>query len=208
METMEGRVTCVVVDDHEAIRDGVRGRLRDAGIRVVGESATLEDGIRVVCRMQPHVALFDLRLPDGDGTTATGVLRERGYAAPVVVYSGAAGTPQAEQVLEAGAAAFVLKDSPANTLVDAITMALDGRRYIDPTLAAELLPGGNARRLSSRERQILSIISDGGQNAAIAYDLGISVETVKAHVSNILGKLDASSRTHAVAKALREGIIE
>jgi DNA-binding NarL/FixJ family response regulator len=203
-----GKTTCCLVDDHEVVRAGTRARLAQVDwIEVVGEAATATDAGRVLRELQPDLALVDVRLPDGDGAALAKELVEAGLSTRFVLYSGNATTAQAEEALESGVAGFVLKDSSLATMVDALTAAQEGRRYIDPTIAAELIAPTGGKPLSPREREILTLMSDGGQNAAIAHELGISVETVKAHVSNILMKLEADGRTHAVAKALRAGLI-
>ncbi len=150
---------------------------------------------------------MDMRLPGGDGLEAAKVLVAEGISSRVVMYSGFATTAMAEQALEAGVSGFVLKGSPLSMVLDALQCARDGRRYIDPTIAADFMSQSSARTLSPRELEILQRVADGGQNATIAHDLSLSAETVKAHVSNILAKLEVDGRTEAVAKGMREGII-
>ncbi len=206
---MDDRTTCIVVDDHEVVRAGMRGRLQQLDwLDLVGEASTAHDARELIRRLEPRLALMDVRLPDGDGLDVARTLIDDGLSTRVVLYSGVATTAQAEQALEAGVSGFVLKDSSIGAVVDALGAARDGRRYIDPTIAADLMSPAVARRLSPREREILVLMADGGQNASIAFELGISTETVKAHVSNILTKFGADGRTHAVAIAIREGIIE
>lgn len=206
---MEHQSTCAIVDDHEVVRTGTVARLASVDwITTQGEAGTAAEGLELIRRTRPDLALVDVRLPDGSGLDVAVQLAAEGIATKVVLYSGAATTTQAEQALESGVSGFVLKDSPLSTVLDALHAARDGRRYLDPTIAAELMMPRTKARLSPREVEILRRIADGGQNATIAFELGISVETVKAHVSNILSKFDAESRTHAVAMALREGIID
>ena len=206
---MDDRTTCVLVDDHEVVRAGIRSRLDQVDwVSLVGEAATAREAGDILHELEPGLVLMDVRLPDGDGLDVARQLMEDGVDTRVVLFSGTATTAQAEQALESGISGFVLKDSSMATVVDALAAARDGRRYIDPTIAAEFLSPASSRRLSPREREILELMADGGQNATIAFQLGISAETVKAHVSNILAKFDADGRTHAVAIALREGIID
>jgi DNA-binding NarL/FixJ family response regulator len=210
MSSQPKRATCALVDDHEAVRTGTRGRLeRVDWIDVVCDVGTAREALTAMRQLRPDVALVDVRLPDGDGATVARTLAAEGCDTKFVLYSGTATTAQAEQALESGISGFVLKDSTLETVVDALRSAYEGRRYIDPTIAADLLaPRGNLRPLSRRELEILARMADGGQNASIAHELQISTETVKAHVSNIFGKLGADSRTHAVAIGLRSGIID
>ncbi|MCW2927264.1 MAG: two component transcriptional regulator, LuxR family [Thermoleophilia bacterium] len=200
--------TCAIVDDHEVVREGIRLRLEATDwIEMVGEASSCTSAGELIRRTRPSLVLMDIRLPDGDGAQLAAELGAEGLGTRFVLYSGSATTAQAEQALEAGVFGFVLKDSPVGMVLDALTAARDGRRYIDPTIAADMMSPSGGRPLSPRELEILALMADGGQNASIAFQLGISAETVKAHVSNILAKCEADSRTHAVAKALREGII-
>ncbi len=206
---MSELTTCAIVDDHEVVRSGMRDRLAQvAWLDLIGEAATAAEALALLDRHRPTLVLMDVRLPDGDGLDVARRAREAGIESRVVLYSGNATTAQAEQALESGVAGFVLKDSPMSMVVEALASARDGRPFLDPMVAADLMSSPTSRGLSPRELQILKLVADGGQNAAIAFELGISAETVKAHVSNILVKLDADGRTHAVATALREGIID
>ena len=208
---MVEQTSCAIVDDHEVVRAGMRGRLDSVEwLELVGEASTASEALDMLRRLQPAVALMDVRLPDGDGLQVARAALKEGIRTRIVLYSGTATTRQAEQALEAGISGFVLKDSPLATVVDALAAARDGRRYIDPTIAADMLSPRYAatRPLSPREFEVLALMADGWQNAGIAHELGISAETVKAHVSNILAKFDVDGRTQAVAIALREGIID
>lgn len=207
---MQTRATCVIVDDHEAVRDGTRTRLDQLDwLDVVGEASPVDEAVSTIRSLRPALALVDVRLPDGSGLDVVAAVDRESLPTRTVLYSGVATTTQAEHALDAGVAGFVLKDSPLSSVVDALQAAGSGRRYLDPTIASELVTSrGTTRKLSPRERQILKLMADGAQNAGIAWELGISTETVKAHVSNVLDKLDVESRTHAVADAIREGIIE
>lgn len=210
MSTTAGtRARCVIIDDHEVVRAGTRMRLAGADwISVDGEADSAEAGLALVRRTRPDVVLLDVKLPDGDGIELARRITDEGLQSSIVIYSASATTQQAEQALEQGVAGFVLKESPMSTMLDALQAAVEGRRYLDPEIAADLLaPRGSGPALSRRELQILQMMAEGGQNATIAFELGISTETVKAHVSNILGKLQADSRTHAVTLGMRHGLI-
>ncbi len=206
---MNSQCSCVIVDDHEVVRTGTRMRLSDVEwLDVIGEAESVRTGTRLVLDRHPDLAIVDMRLPDGSGLDIVEAITADGGDTLVVLYSGNATTAQAEAALESGVAGFVLKDSPLANVVQALDAARAGRRYIDPTIAADLLAPRSGRALSPRELEILTCMADGKQNAGIGRELGISPETVKAHVSNILVKLDVVSRAHAVATALRDGIIE
>lgn len=200
---------CVLVDDHEVVREGTRAVLANAEwITVEGDAGTAGDGLELIRTLRPDVAVLDMRLPDGDGIELARQVQLDHLPTRVVLYTAEASTHQAEQALENGASAFVLKGAAMSTLFDALRSALAGRRYLDPGIAADLMsPRENGPPLSRRERQILQMMAEGGQNAGIALELGIATETVKAHVSNLLAKLGVDSRTEAVATGLRSGII-
>jgi DNA-binding NarL/FixJ family response regulator len=205
------RSSCVIVDDHEVVRAGTRARLAEIEwIDVVGEAGTVGDALELIRATRPHVALVDMRLPGGSsGTSLVRELLRARLETRAVLYSGFVSEGLAQQALAAGAWGFVLKDSPLSCVVDALRSARDGRRYLDPAVASDVLhDDGAPRALSGRELQVLLRMADGEQNATIAHDLRISAETVKAHVSNILEKLGVHSRTAAVSRALRAGVID
>lgn len=202
------RFTCIVADDHDVVRAGTRIRLEPVEwLEIVGEAAAGDEAIDLIRQLQPHLALVDLRLPRGDGAAVARAVQREGLPTRVVIFSGFGNTALASNALDAGASGYVLKEAPISVLVEALRVASEGRRYLDPTLAAEML-GADTRTLSPREREILKLMADGMQNNEIAFKLSISSETVKAHVSSILGKFDADTRTEAVAKALRGSVIE
>lgn len=205
-------ITCALVDDHEVVRAGTRARLEGLDwLDVVAEASSVVEARAMLARSRPGLILMDVRLPDGSGFDLAREWLEATPSMRVVLFSGSATTRQAEEALESGVAGFVLKDSSLTTLVDALAAARDGRRYLDPTIAAEMLaptPGTTTTPLSPRELEILVLMADGMQNTGIAHQLGVSTETVKAHVSNVLAKFGVDGRTEAVAKALRSGLID
>lgn len=203
---METPATYVVIDDHEVVRAGTRVRLESIGwLRYRGDAASVFGGVDLIERTRPSIAIVDMNLPDGTALDLVSSCASTDTA--FLVFSGSASLLQADAALTAGVAGFVLKHSSQRVMVDALEAMRDHRRYVDPSLAAELLSPRSTRQLSPREVQVLQMVAEGGQNVGIAHELGISPETVKAHVSRILDKFEADSRTHAVAKALREGVI-
>lgn len=200
--------TCVIADDHDVVREGSRARLaRVPWLDVVAEARTVDETVDVVARMQPTLALVDMRLAGGEATDVIDRVREAGGKTAFVVFS-AYGTPAlAQRAFDLGAAGYVLKDSPFETVIAALECARDGRRFVDPLVAGELLRSRD-QQLSPREHEVLQLMADGKQNAEIAHLLHISAETVKAHVSRVLEKFGATTRTEAVAFALREAIID
>jgi DNA-binding NarL/FixJ family response regulator len=197
--------TIVLADDHPAIRMGVRMRLeQESDLQVVAEARDGREAVHMIQSIHPDVAVLDLRMPELDGIEVT--TQVVGNHTRVVLLSAASDSHLIQRALDAGASGYVDKESPIDVVVQAVHAVAAGRSFIDPSLVASLLHGGDAR-LSPRELEVLQLAADGMQNRAIAGELALSEETVKSHVSNVIRKLDASSRTQAVAEALRRSLI-
>ena len=201
----DARTTIVLADDHPAIRMGVRMRLeREIGFSVVGEAADGLEAVALIEDVHPDIAVVDLRMPELDGVE---VARQvHGNHTRVVLLSAMGDAHLVQRALDAGAFGYVDKESSLDVLVAAVEAVVAGRRFIDPSLVAGLLDGAGTR-LSGRELEVLQLAADGHANRAIAERLGLSEETVKTHVSNLIRKLEASSRTQAVAAGLRRSLI-
>jgi DNA-binding NarL/FixJ family response regulator len=206
----ERTLRVVVADDHPAVLAAVRNTFASNGIEIVAEAADGASCVELVEALRPDVAIFDARMPELDGIAAA---RRTAAGAPgtaVILYSGFADRGLLVQATEAGARGFVLKDAPLADLVRAVRLVSEGQTYTDPRLAG-LGTAGNADegapRLTARERDVLRLAADGMTNNAIADRLAISPETVQTHVRKAMGKLEAESRTQAVAKALRSSLI-
>ena len=219
----------LVVDDHGAIREALRIMLDSHGLLVVGEAADGDSAVRNAAALRPDVVLMDLRMPGTDGVAATREIRSRELAEVLVLTS----FDEDELVfgaIRAGAAGFLLKTVDAATLVEAVRRVAAGEGMLDPSVTKRALAAlaaatngsegagaaaaeaGDARLaaaagLTSRERDVLDGMALGWSNAQLAERLGITVTTVKTHVSNVLAKLGARSRSHAVAiaRGLDEG---
>jgi DNA-binding NarL/FixJ family response regulator len=212
----------LVVDDHGAIREALRIMLDSHGLDVVGEAADGDTAVRNAAALRPDVVLMDLRMPGTDGVVATREIRRLRLAEVLALTS----FDEDELVfgaIRAGAAGFLLKTVDAATLVEAVRRVAAGEGVLDPgvtrralaVLAAtppddevrgdgppEASDGALARAgLTARERDVLTGMARGASNAELAAQLGITVTTVKTHVSNVLAKLGARSRGHAVAIA-------
>jgi len=216
----------LLVDDHGAIREALRIMLESHGLVVVGEAADGETAVRNATVLRPDVVLMDLRMPGMGGVAATREIQARGLADVLVLTS----FDEDELVfgaIRAGAAGFLLKTADAATLVDAVRRVAAGEGLLDPRVTrralAALAEAGAGERsadggaesgadaaargipdavgLTGRERDVLDGMALGRSNAELAESLGISVPTVKTHVSNVLAKLGARSRSHAVAIA-------
>jgi DNA-binding NarL/FixJ family response regulator len=207
---MQSEITCLIVDDHEVVREGLRLSLsRTAHIRVVGEAADGRSAIDLVGRRRPNVVLMDVRMPVLDGLEATKELTAKDPSVAVLIFTAYSERSLLARGLESGAKGYILKEAPHDTLVRAIERVAAGDTFIDPALMPSFLSGRERdEMLTPREREILQLLADGMSNADAAKRLFISQETVKSHVRHILAKLEADTRTQAVAIALRDAIID
>ena len=207
---MTSEITALIVDDHEVVREGLRLSLsRAPHIRVVGEASDGQQAIDLAERRRPDVIIMDVRMPGMDGLDATKVLSEKLPDVSVLIFTAYSERSLLSRGLESGAKGYILKEAPHETLVRAIDKVAKGESFIDPALMPAFLSGKDREEmLTGREREILQLLADGMSNADVAQRLFISQETVKSHVRHILTKLEADTRTHAVAIALREAIID
>ena len=207
---MTSEITVLIVDDHEVVREGLRLSLsRASHIRIVGEAADGQSAIELALRRHPDVVIMDVRMPGMDGLDATKALMEREPNTSVLIFTAYSERSLLARGLESGAKGYILKEAPHDTLVRAIEKVAQGDGYVDPALMPAFLAGKDQTdMLTTREREILQLLADGMSNADVAGRLFISQETVKSHVRHILTKLEADTRTHAVAIALREAIID
>ena len=207
---MADEITTLIVDDHEVVREGLRLSLsRAPHIRVVGEAADGASAVEMAERRKPDVVIMDVRMPGMDGLEATKLLTEKVPDSKVLIFTAYSERSLLSRGLESGAKGYILKEAPHQTLVRAIEKVAQGDGYVDPALMPAFLAGKDQTdMLTTREREILQLLADGMSNADVAGRLFISQETVKSHVRHILTKLEADTRTHAVAIALREAIID
>ncbi len=203
-------ITTLIVDDHEVVREGLRLSLsRAPHIRVVGEASDGESAIDLALRRKPHVVIMDVRMPGMDGLEATRLLSEQLPETKVLIFTAYSERSLLGRGFESGAKGYVLKEAPHGTLVRAIEKVASGEGYVDPALMPQFLSGRDqSDMLTPREREILQLLADGLSNGDVAERLFISQETVKSHVRHILTKLEADTRTQAVAIALREAMID
>jgi DNA-binding NarL/FixJ family response regulator len=207
---MADEITTLIVDDHEVVREGLRLSLsRAPNIRVIGEASDGAAAVELAERRKPDVVIMDVRMPGMDGLEATKLLSERVPECKVLIFTAFSERSLLTRGLESGAKGYILKEAPHQTLVRAIEKVAQGEGYVDPALMPAFLTGKDSGdMLTGREREILQLLADGLSNADVAGKLFISQETVKSHVRHILTKLEADTRTHAVAIALREAIID
>ena len=206
---MSEPITCLICDDHEVVREGLRLSLSQSeNIRVVGEAADGNAAVTLAKRRRPNVVILDVRMPVMDGLAAAKAIAAEVPETSVLMFTAFAERSLLTRGLEAGAKGYILKEAPHQTLVRAIQKVADGDGYVDPALMPALLSKERENMLTAREREILQLLADGMSNADVAGKLYISQETVKSHVRHILSKLEADTRTHAVAIALRTSIID
>ena len=203
-------ITVLLADDHEVVREGLRlALLRSPHIRVVGEAPDGETAVSLAERRRPDVIVMDLRMPGMDGIEATEEIMRRLPDAKVLIFTAYSERALLQRGLESGARGYILKEAPHETLLRAIEKVAAGETFVDPSLMAALTQTrGGTDVLTPREREILQLLADGMSNADVAGQLFISQETVKSHVRHILTKLEADTRTQAVAIALRDAMID
>jgi two-component system, NarL family, response regulator LiaR len=203
-------ISVLIVDDHEVVREGLRlSLLRSPKIRVVGEAPDGETAIALSERRRPDVVIMDLRMPGMDGIEATEEILKRVPETGVIVFTAYSERALLARSLESGAKGYILKEAPHETLLRAIEKVARGETFVDTALMPNLIQGRDGGdSLTAREREILQLLADGMSNADVAGRLFISQETVKSHVRHILVKLEADTRTQAVAIALREAMID
>lgn len=200
------RVLCV--DDHPIVRKGIASLLaNEPDLKLVGEAATGREAVERYRATQPDVTLMDLRLPDFNGVTATRMIREEFPEARIIALTSYDGDQDIYRALEAGARGYLLKEMVHTDLLRAIRVVHSGKRLIPPEVSARLTEYFPQIVLTEREVEVLSFVARGMANKDIAHRLGTASGTVKMHVQNILSKLGASDRTHAVTIAMERGIL-
>ncbi|MBV9338266.1 MAG: response regulator transcription factor [Solirubrobacterales bacterium] len=212
---MTERIRILIVDDHAVVREGLRAFLGvQPGFEIVGEAADGEEAVERATQLEPDIVLMDLVMPTLDGVSAMRALRRRCPRCRVIVLTSFLEDERLLPALEAGAAGYLLKNSQPAELARAVRAAHSGEAIIDPTVAARLVhalsdrPQGTAfDRLTSRERDVLTLIASGRSNKRIALELGISEKTVKTHVGHVLAKLGVTDRTQAAVLAVRHGLL-
>jgi DNA-binding NarL/FixJ family response regulator len=201
-------ITCLIADDHEVVRDGLRLALQRAhNIRVVGEASDGEAAVAMAHRRRPDVVIMDLRMAGIDGIEAAKQIRRNDPRTRVVMFTGQPERNLLQRGREAGCTGYLLKEATQTTIIRAIERVSRGDEFIDPALAAGIAVSDREGLLTRREQEILQLLADGMSNNDVATRLFISQETVKSHVRHILAKLEADTRTQAVAIALRDAII-
>ena len=212
-------IRVVIADDHTVVREGLRNFLElQDGIEVVGEAADGRQALAAEEALSPDVILMDLMMPVLDGVQAMRELHDRRSSSRVIVLTSFLDDERLLPAIRAGAAGYLLKDVEPAELARAIRAAQAGDAILDPTAAARVVraiaDGATPavplapERLTRREHQVLTLIAHGRSNKRIAFELGISEKTVKAHVGHLLAKLDVADRTQAAVLAVQQGLVE
>ena len=199
----------LVADDHPAVVEAVADVLSEHGIEIAGRARDGNDAVEQIELRKPTVAILDLRMP---GQSGIEVARHVAKSAPdtaVILYTAFGDRALLTEALDAGARGFVLKEAPLAEVVRAVELVAAGRTYVDPVLAGVLSSSAADKipNLTQREREVLRLLADGMANEEIGRELFISPETVRTHVRKAMAKLDADTRTEAVATALRQSLI-
>jgi DNA-binding NarL/FixJ family response regulator len=210
-EHARDRVRIVVADDHSVMRAGVLALLaHDHGIEIVGEAGDGREAVELVLRLEPDLAVLDLRMPIMDGVAATAEITAAPVRTRVLILTTYDTDTEIERAVEAGAVGYLLKDATREQLADGIRAASRGETVLAPRIAERLV--ARMRRpaqipLTAREEEVLSAVADGLSNAEIGKRLVIAEATVKTHLLRIFAKLDARDRTHAVVVAMERGLL-
>jgi DNA-binding NarL/FixJ family response regulator len=203
------KIRVLTVDDHPILRSGIAAVLQgEADIVLVGEASNGKEAIESFRVLQPDVTLMDLQMPVMNGLDAIVAIRDEFPHARLVVLTTYQGDVQALRALKAGAMGYLLKNMLRAELVDTIRTVHAGKRRIPNEIAAELAEHVADDALSEREIEVLRRVAMGASNKMIASQVGVSEATIKSHLTNILSKLAANDRTHAVTIAIKRGIID
>jgi len=204
-----GPIRILAVDDHALLLEGIAALVNaESDMKLIAEASNGREAIEKFRLHRPDVTLMDLQMPTLNGIEAIIGIRTEFPNARIIVFTTYAGDVQTLRALKAGARAYILKGHVHRELLDTIRAVHAGQKRIPPEVAAELADHAMEDNLSSREIDVLRLIANGNANKEIACQLSIAEETVKSHVTNILSKLGANDRTHAVTLALKRGIIE
>jgi two-component system NarL family response regulator len=202
------RIRILLVDDHAVVREGLAAMIsRRADMQVVAEAENGARAVELARQHKPDVILMDLRMPQMSGVEALARIRAEQPEARVIVLTTFDGDEDIYRALQAGARAYLLKDTPRDELLEAIRAVHAGQKRLPLEVAAKLAERVTAPELTPRELEVLRLIVAGNSNKEIGAVLSIAEGTVKIHVNNLLGKLGVADRTQAVTEALKRGIV-
>jgi len=201
-------ITLLIADDHPVVREGLAAMFnRRPDLRTVAEAVNGAEAVRLALELRPNVILMDLNMPELGGVDAITQIRAAWPEARVVVMTTFDGDEDIFRALQAGARAYLLKDTPRDEIVETVRIVHAGGKRIPEEIAAKLADRMLAEPLTERERDVLRLIVAGRSNKEIGSELNIAEGTVKVHVNGLLGKLGVQDRTQAVTEALRRGLV-
>ena len=202
-------IRVLTVDDHQLIRVGIATLLQpESDMQLVGEASNGREAIAKFREYTPHVTLMDLQMPEMNGFDAIVAIRDEFPEARIIVLTTYTGDIQAQRALKAGAQGYLLKNLLHKELLQTIRAVHAGRKAMATDVAAQVAEHSGEEGLTLKEIDVLRLIAAGNANKEIAAQLSITEETVKSRVKNILGKLSAKDRTHAVSIGVKRGIID
>ena len=207
--SVPNKIRILCVDDHPLVRNGIAFALQfQDDLELVGEAQTGDEAVAEFQRLRPDVTLMDLQMPGMNGIDALHAIRKEAPKARVVILTTYSGDVQASRAFKAGAVGYLLKSMLRTELIGTIRDIHAGRKRIPPEIAASLAEHFSVDDLSAREIEVLRSVAAGNSNKIVADDLSISEDTVKGHMKNIMSKLGANDRTHAVLIAMKRGFLE
>jgi DNA-binding NarL/FixJ family response regulator len=208
---MGTRTKCLAVDDHASVRQGLALMFGQADdLELVGTVETGEDALASIREHEPEVVIMDVRLPGIDGISALKEIQDAAPSVKTVMFSAYGDRRLLSDAIAAGAQGYVMKGSPPEDLLRAIRTVMAGKAFVDPSLSPVLIMTGGTleAQLTQREREILQLLAEGLHTEEVARRMNLSAETVKGDTKRAIQRLEADTRVHAVAIALRQAIIE
>ena len=202
-------IRVMAVDDHPLLRDGISALIgNQTDMELVAEASTGREAIDLFRKHRPDITLMDLQMPEMSGIDAISAIRGEFSDARIIMLTTHAGDVQVSRALKAGARAYLLKGLLRKELLETIRAVYAGHKRVSSEIAAEIAEHATDDALTPREVDVLRLVAKGNANKAVGARLSLTEETVKSHIRSILAKLGANDRTHAVAIALKRGIIE
>jgi DNA-binding NarL/FixJ family response regulator len=208
MTSVSPMIAVLVVDDHPLMREGIAALIsQECDLHLAGEASDGRQAVELHRKLRPDVTLMDLQMPGMGGLDAIAAIRAEAPSARIIVLTTYGGDALAKRALRSGAQAYLLKSGVRKDLVDTIRAVHRGQTRVSPEVACAMASNVGSEDPSPRELEVLRLIAAGNSNKCVAVKLGLSEETVKGHVKNILGKLGARDRTHAVTLAIARGLL-